>query len=152
MSEKELEIMKKKDFQSNSNVLSNPYDRYNNNYPLSEARKSGTNILKNIGKELIINPNKKGLSNKNSHKSIFIPNSNSSRKKRIYDPYLIKVCKHAIIKEKKELPHFKEIIRKINTEFGIEETKKELYEMDIEDKKFPRKNFLTVNTEIDNKK
>jgi hypothetical protein len=38
-----------------------------------------------------------------------------------YDPYLINVCKNAIINCKDELPNYKEIIKKINTEFGIEE-------------------------------
>lgn len=38
-----------------------------------------------------------------------------------YDPYLIKVCKNALISVKDELPNYKEIIKKINTEFGIEE-------------------------------
>ena len=38
-----------------------------------------------------------------------------------YDPYLINVCKNAIIEVKDELPNYKEIIKKINTEFGIEE-------------------------------
>ena len=38
-----------------------------------------------------------------------------------YDPYLINVCKNAIINCKDELPNYKEIIKIINTEFGIEE-------------------------------
>lgn len=38
-----------------------------------------------------------------------------------YDPYLIKICKNAIIKEKKHLPNYKKIIERINTEFGIED-------------------------------
>lgn len=38
-----------------------------------------------------------------------------------YDPYLINICKHAIYNVKDELPNYKEIIKKINTEFGIEE-------------------------------
>ena len=38
-----------------------------------------------------------------------------------YDPYLINICKNAIINTKDELPNDKEIIKKINTEFGIEE-------------------------------
>ena len=38
-----------------------------------------------------------------------------------YDPYLINVCKNAIINCKDELPNYKEIIKKINIEFGIEE-------------------------------
>ena len=37
-----------------------------------------------------------------------------------YDPYLIKVCKNAIVNSRKELPNYKDVIRKINTEFGIE--------------------------------
>ena len=38
-----------------------------------------------------------------------------------YDPYLVKVCKRAIINVKKQLPNYKDVIKKINTEFGIEE-------------------------------
>lgn len=38
-----------------------------------------------------------------------------------YDPYLIKVCKNAIIKVKDQLPNYRDIIKRINTEFGIEE-------------------------------
>ena len=38
-----------------------------------------------------------------------------------YDPYLINVCKNAIINCKDELPNYKDILKKINNEFGIEE-------------------------------
>ena len=38
-----------------------------------------------------------------------------------YDPYLINVCKNAIVNCKDELPNYKEILKKINIEFGIEE-------------------------------
>ena len=38
-----------------------------------------------------------------------------------YDPYLIKVCKKAIVNSRKQLPNYKDIIRKINTKFGIED-------------------------------
>ena len=38
-----------------------------------------------------------------------------------YDPYLINICKNAIVNIKDELPNYKEIIKKINTEFGIDE-------------------------------
>ena len=41
-----------------------------------------------------------------------------------YDPYLIKVCKNAIIHVKDQLPNYKEVIERINTEFGIEEDNK----------------------------
>ena len=46
----------------------------------------------------------------------------------LYDPYLIQVCKNAIIKEKRQLPNYREIIRNINTEFGIEESEKNNFE------------------------
>ena len=38
-----------------------------------------------------------------------------------YDPYLINICKNSLYNLKDELPNYKEIISKINTEFGIEE-------------------------------
>ena len=38
------------------------------------------------------------------------------------DPYLINSCKQAIIHVKKELPNYRDIINKINSEFGIVET------------------------------
>ena len=38
-----------------------------------------------------------------------------------YDPYLINVCKNAIVNVKEQLPNYKEVINKINKEFGIEE-------------------------------
>ena len=41
----------------------------------------------------------------------------------LYDPYLIQVCKNAIIREKNELPNYKDIIEKVNTEYGIENEK-----------------------------
>ena len=41
----------------------------------------------------------------------------------MYDPYLIQVCKNAIIREKNELPNYKDIIEKVNTEYGIENEK-----------------------------
>ena len=37
-----------------------------------------------------------------------------------YDPYLIKVCKKAIVNSRKQLPNYRDVIRKINNEFGIE--------------------------------
>ena len=44
-----------------------------------------------------------------------------------YDPYLIKVCKKAIINRKDQLPNYKEVIKKINTQFGIEKDNDYLY-------------------------
>lgn len=45
--------------------------------------------------------------------------SMSSRGYTPYDPYLINACKEAIIHVKKELPNYRDIINKINNEFGI---------------------------------
>ena len=94
---------------------------------------------------IIIN-SKNTLTNKHSYKSIFSPRNINNRKlKKIYDPYLISVCKKAIIREKKQLPNYKEIIRNINTEFGIEETEKQNFDY------FPKnKNQLTINNETSN--
>ena len=44
-----------------------------------------------------------------------------------YDPYLIKVCKKAIISRKDQLPNYKEVIKKINTQFGIVKDNDYLY-------------------------
>ena len=137
---------------NNINPLSNPYRRTNNYDPLStENRFNNNNILKTTGKELIIN-SKMALVNKYSKKSLFSQNSNSNKKlKKIYDPYLISVCKHAIIKEKRQLPNYREIIRNINTEFGIEESAKDNYEKyDNSPKK--NKKTLTINIDSNNKK
>lgn len=47
------------------------------------------------------------------------------------NPLLINQCKKAIARERKELPNYKEIIEKINTEFGIEDNKNFLNELDV---------------------
>jgi len=54
-----------------------------------------------------------------------------------YDPYLIKVCKNAIINVKAQLPNYKEVIKKINKKYGIEE--------DIDSIGFKRNNKLIKN-------
>lgn len=127
----EKEIMESDKLENNINQLSERY-RKQTNYKKS--------IFKNLGEELIINSNN-SLKNKYSQKSIFSPRSNSNIKlKKIYNPYLITACKHAIIREKRELPNYKEIIRNINTEFGIEEEKQ-----NINFKK--NKNLLTINVD-----
>jgi len=136
---------------NNINPLSNPYRRSNYDPLSTENRNNNNNILKTTGKELIIN-SKRALVNKYSKKSLFSQNSNSNKKlKKIYDPYLISVCKHAIIKEKRQLPNYREIIRNINTEFGIEESAKDNFE---KYNNSPKKNkkTLTINIESNNKK
>lgn len=51
--------------------------------------------------------------------NIYNPNLSYTRRTPSYDPYLMKVCKKAIINVKNELPNYKEIIKKINLEFDI---------------------------------
>ena len=136
------------ELESNQNPLSEIYKRDNN-----EPNLAKNNILKRLGEQLIIN-SKKTLTNKKSHKSIFFPSNNNNKKlKKIYDPYLIDVCKHAIIKEKRELPNYKEIIRNINTEFGIEESEKNNFDI-INNSPLKNKNKikLSINIETNNKR
>ena len=54
--------------------------------------------------------------------NIYNPNLSYTRRTPSYDPYLMKVCKKAIINVKNELPNYKEIIKKINLEFDIPES------------------------------
>ena len=143
MAELEKKSIETKELRNNHSTLSESYKRINYDNIPPEKR----NILKSTGEELIIN-SKRYLTNKNSQKSIFSPRNDSNKKvKKIYDPYLISVCKHAIIRERKNLPDYKQVIRNINTEFGIEETEKQNFELH-----FPKKNRLTINPEINNLK
>ena len=136
---------------NNINPLSNPYRRSNYDPLSTENRFNNNNILKTTGKELIIN-SKRALVNKYSKKSLFSQNSNSNKKlKKIYDPYLISVCKHAIIKEKRQLPNYREILRNINTEFGIEESAKDNFE-NYNNSPKKNKKTLTINIDSNNKK
>ena len=54
-----------------------------------------------------------------TNSSLYNPNFSYTRRAPSYDPYLMKVCKKAIINVKNELPNYKEIIKKINLEFDI---------------------------------
>ena len=143
MAELEKKSIETKELRNNHSTLSEPYKRINYDNIPPEKR----NILKSTGEELIIN-SKSYLTNKNPQKSIFSPRNDSNKKvKKIYDPYLISVCKHAIIRERKNLPDYKQVIRNINTEFGIEDTEKQNFDLH-----FPKKNRLTINPEINNLK
>jgi hypothetical protein len=144
MNDNAKENISNNELQNNFNPLSDPYRRVNNDYNPSEKRIS-KNILKTTGEELIINSNR-ALTNKNSQKSIFSLRNLSNRKlKKKYNPYLISACKRAIIKEKRQLPNYKEIITSINTEFGIEENEKQTYD-------FEPKNRISINIESNNAK
>ena len=134
------------ELENNQNPISEIYKRDNNEINLAK-----NNILKNIVEQLIINSTR-ALTNKKSHKSIFFHGNNNNKKlKKIYDPYLINVCKHAIIKEKRELPNYKEIIRNINTEFGIEESEKNNFDRIYNKSSLKNKNKLAINIETNNK-
>ena len=79
---------------------------------------SGNNIFSLNKKPSSIKKNKKNYVVKLKNNMLFPINVPGCTP---YDPYLINICKNAIIKVKDELPNYKEIIKKINTEFGIEE-------------------------------
>ena len=146
MNDNKKEVIENKEFQNNLNSISNPYRRMNDNYIPSE-KKNSKNILINTGEELIIK-SRNALTNKYSHKSIFSQsNINNKKLKRIYNPYLISACKRTIIKEKKQLQNYEEVIRKINTEFGIEEIEKQNFGYSPKNKK-----GRTINIEADNMK
>lgn len=110
----------------NSNNISTLSKNYNKSYKLKPIEIEDNNsskgtILRNAGKDLF-DSKRYFTSEQNSiinlrHKGI------KRRGHPLYDPYLIQVCKNAIIREKKELPNYKEIIQKVNTEYGIEEEK-----------------------------
>ena len=86
-------------------------------------------ILRNAGKELLdfqssFNLNENSKNNNFTQSIISLEHKGIKRKGHsLYDPYLIQVCKNAIINERKELPNYIEIIQKVNTEYGIEEDK-----------------------------
>ena len=116
----------------NNNSISFKYSK--SKKKISQLEIEGNNsskgaILRNAGKELF-DSNRYFATEENSqnfpHSQSIINLKHKGIKRKghsLYDPYLIQVCKNAIIKEKKELPNYKEIIKKINTEYGIEDEK-----------------------------
>ena len=86
-------------------------------------------ILRNAGRELLDFQSsftlKENTKNNNFSQSVISLEHKGIKRKghSLYDPYLIQVCKNALINEKKDLPNYKEIIHKVNTEYGIEEDK-----------------------------
>ena len=132
--------------------------------PLEQKEKKTRNIFQNAGKELINSNSDNYISTENhmynsfnspisysiinpKHKGIKIKGHD------LYDPYLLQVCKSAIYREKKELPNYKEIIQRVNTEFGIENEKYndiDLYYKNLIDK--ANKNLENYITSIKNEK
>ena len=112
---------------------------------IEDNNKSKGTILRNAGKDLFVDSKRYYTSEDGSQSMPFSQSVISLKHKGIkrkdhplYDPYLIDVCKNAILREKKELPNYKEIIHKINTEYGIEDEK-------IEENNLYNKNKLYNN-------
>ena len=106
-------------------------------------------IFRNAGKELL--DSKRYFTSEDisqnsplCHSIINLKHKGIKRKGHpLYDPYLIKVCKNALIREKNELPNFKDIIHQVNTEFGIEDEK--FIENDFSNFHKNNYNFLSNN-------
>ncbi len=100
-------------------------------------------IFRNAGKELLESyryTTEESIPEKTLQQSVIWFHKGIKRKgHKLYDPYLIQTCKNAIIREKKELPNYKEIIQNINTEYGI---------IDKNDKKFKRNIYDFSSTRI----
>ena len=95
---------KKDPIRRNDNKVHEYLLRYSNNE--TSKNKRINNIFKKYNnKSVKLRKNPSLFSNE----SVFTP----------YDPYLINVCKNAIIRIKNMLPNYKDIINKINAEFGI---------------------------------
>ena len=116
---------------SNRIPFSARYNKNKINKSLDINEKNSRNIFQNAGKELINSNSEKYKSfelppyNSSVSYSIICPKHRGIKKKGhdLYDPYLIQVCKSAIYREKNNLPNYKDIIQRVNTEFGIENEK-----------------------------
>ena len=98
---KDLDKQKEKDNQLNEKFIHSGNNIFSLNKKQSSNLKNKNNYVLKLNNNMIFQLNVPGCTP--------------------YDPYLINVCKNAIINVKDELPNYKEIIQKINTEFGIEE-------------------------------
>lgn len=112
--------------------LSKKYNKLKkNSISFQIKEKNSSNILSNAGKESINSNYENYLTLENSINkskisySILNPNHKGIKMKghELYDPYLLQICKSAIFREKKELPNYKDIIQKVNSEYGIENEK-----------------------------
>ena len=100
---------------------------YNNLKLEKTASQKNNEKFINTGNNIFNIYNKTSYSRRNKRKNHIIKLKNNMLFNRNipgcspYDPYLIKVCKKAIINRKDQLPNYIDVIKKINTEFGIEE-------------------------------
>lgn len=128
-------LKKKKEKTENDSKIFSISTKYHkpkmNSISLEMKEKNSINILSNAGKETINSNSENYLTLENSINnsqisySILNPKHKGIKKKghELYDPYLLQICKSAIYREKKELPNYKDIIQKVNTEYGIENEK-----------------------------
>lgn len=106
--------------------------------------KSAKNLLQNNGNRILnfpINLDESNIQQKRILRKTLpfkIANNPKLPPSQLKNPYLVNLCKDAIVKEKKNLPNYMDILKKINDEFGIEEKNCE----NIFNK---RKNFMNKN-------
>ena len=121
-------------------------------------RLSSSNTLINAGNSLISPAD--NIKSPDLHKSWSIKSHKKRNKFFIhspghppYNPYLVKACKKSILCYKKEIPSYGDIIKRINTEYGIEEEKQNkknlymgyLYRRDPIDKYYNYRNEPSIN-------
>ena len=105
------------------NIDNNPLNKEElNNFKINEKLNTD-NKIKNIYSKYRTNSRSK--KNKKKKNIVRLKNNMIYNKDKPgsmpYDPYLIKVCKNAIISVKDELPNYKNILTRINTDYGIDE-------------------------------
>ena len=147
-------IIKEENDSSNISKISNNYKKPKiklNPIQIDDNNASKGTTLRNAGKDLF--DSKRYFTSEEvsqnmpfSQSVISLKHKGIKRKNHpLYDPYLIQVCKNAIIKEKSELPNFKEIIHKVNTEYGIEGEKIDENENNFYDNFMKKSNIINKN-------
>ena len=104
-----VETIDDKDFDHLRTVTNDKFEIYRKKFhdDLTKSRNKKTKFS-NLARDIML-----------TNSSLYNPNFSYTRRAPSYDPYLMKVCKKAIINVKNELPNYKEIIKKINLEFDI---------------------------------
>ena len=108
-----------------SSVKLDKSKKCNTSLDMGKINISKRNVLLNTGKELInseryLSTDTQRINSPISYSIINLEHKGIKKKGyNLYDPYLIQVCKSAIFREKKNLPNYKDIIQKINREYGI---------------------------------
>jgi hypothetical protein len=120
-----------------SNINLNEYDNSHTS-PRIKFSSLGSQIIKsnNNYSSQILDKN-----NSNTYNNYSIFKTNLS-----YDPYLMRVCKKAIINNREQLPNYLEIISKINKEFNIDEF--EEAKLEEEEEEFLQENMIINKNDI----